>query len=538
MASRFPATETAPLPSVRDAEQYRTLFQQAPQPMWLWDIDTFQILDVNDAAVQHYGYSRDEFLAMSVLHIRPEADVAAFKKRMEELREEPRYAQEWRHRKKDGTVIDVKVTAQKMFFADRYVRLVVVEDITQRKKAERDLALSEARLRLALEASKTNTDVTEQQQTQEGLRKSYQELAEGSTAALRKTMAHLAEQAKFLDLANDAIFVRTADDTISYWNKGAERLYGWTAEEALGMSPHELLATEFPVPVSEIFSRDRWEGELRQSTRGGTKITVASRWTTLRDPEGKPKGWLEINSDITARKQAQDAARRLSARLMRLEDEERRRFARHLHDSLGQYLTALKINIDLAAHSDALSREQRIALLSQSSEIVDRCLVETRTVSHLLHPPLLDEAGLASAVRWYVDGFGQRSGIKVNLELSPTLPRMPDDIEIALFRALQECLTNVHRHSESSAVDISLSSDSGRVTLRVKDYGHGIPEDRLKGFVESITDVGVGLAGMRERIRDLDGVLDIRSTSGEGTRVIVSIPLPEKVPHPADASAA
>jgi len=223
---------------------------------------------------------------------------------------------------------------------------------------------------------------------------------------------------------------------------------------------------------------------------------------------------------------------------MRLEDEERRRFARHLHDSLGQYLTALKINIDLAAHSDALSREQRIALLSQSSEIVDRCLVETRTVSHLLHPPLLDEAGLASAVRWYVDGFGQRSGIKVNLELSPTLPRMPDDIEIALFRALQECLTNVHRHSESSAVDISLSSDSGRVTLRVKDYGHGIPEDRLKGFVESITDVGVGLAGMRERIRDLDGVLDIRSTSGEGTRVIVSIPLPEKVPHPADASAA
>ena len=152
-------------------------------------------------------------------------------------------------------------------------------------------------------------------------------------------------------------------------------------------------------------------------------------------------GWLEINTDVSARKQAEEAARSLSGRILTLQDDERRRIARGLHDSLGQLLAALKMNLDL------LSTEHgnRAKLILESSKIVDQCVSETRTISYLLHPPLLDEAGIGSAVRWYVDGFAQRSSFKVKLELSPKLNRLHRDAEIALFRAVQ--VNNVHRHS-------------------------------------------------------------------------------------------
>ena len=233
-----------------------------------------------------------------------------------------------------------------------------------------------------------------------------------------------------------------ADDKISYWNEGAERLYGWASGEVLGRSVHEVLHTEFPVPLSEIMQADRWEGELRHTTKDGSQITVASRWTTLRDHSGKAVGWLEINTDITARKRAEESARSLSGRILTLQDDERRRIARGLHDSLGQYLTALKINLDRLSASD----NGNAALASESAGIVDKCLTETRTISYLLHPPMLDEAGLGSAARWYVDGFSRRSGIKVNLNLPPKLDRMHRDVEVALFRAVQE---GSHKYSST-----------------------------------------------------------------------------------------
>jgi PAS domain S-box-containing protein len=142
------------------------------------------------------------------------------------------------------------------------------------------------------------------------------------TQELEQKAAQLEYQAKLLDLANDAIFIRNAADKISYWNEGAERLYGWATGEVLGKSVHEILHTEFPVPLSEIMQTDRWEGELRHTTKGGNKITVASRWTTLRDRDGKSVGWLESNTDLTARKRAEEAARSLSGRILTLQDDE------------------------------------------------------------------------------------------------------------------------------------------------------------------------------------------------------------------------
>lgn len=361
-------------------------------------------------------------------------------------------------------------------------------------------------------------------QAEERLKQAHAELesrVKQRTAVLEQKTAELAEKALLLDLVNDAVFIRSAGDTISYWNEGAERLYGWRKEEALGRSSHDLLHTEFPVSLDAIKNMDHWEGELRHSKRDGTRIVVASRWTTLRDSKGEPLGWLEINTDITVRRAIEDAARKLSGRLLSVQDEERRRIARELHDSLGQYLVALKMNVGLLEKTDGGPS----AIIAECFNIVDTCLSEIRTISHLLHPPLLDDAGFGSAARWYVEGFGQRSGIKVETDFPSELGRLPHDVETALFRSLQEALTNVHRHSGSSVVNVRFGIEVRRVWLEIKDNGRGIPQKIVAGIVDGASDTGLGLAGMRERMRELGGTLRIKSDRN-GTLLRVEIPLP------------
>ena len=250
-----------------------------------------------------------------------------------------------------------------------------------------------------------------------------------------------------------------------------------------------------------------------------------------------------ISQDITERKRAEEilrqshatleslveqrtsALRRVSSRLLHAQDEERRRIARELHDSVGQCITALKINVDVLRRSELSARTDKV--LAESSALLDQALTETRTISYLLHPPLLDESGFASAARWYVDGFAKRSGVEVNLEIPRELMRFPDSVELGLFRVLQESLTNMHRHSGSPAVDIRLNLDAKRVILEVRDYGRGMPQELLQRFQEAGTGGGVGLAGMRERISELGGRLEI-SAADPGTAVTVSMPISKR----------
>ena len=213
------------------------------------------------------------------------------------------------------------------------------------------------------------------------------------------------------------------------------------------------------------------------------------------------------------------ALRRLSVKLLRVQDEERRRIARELHDSLGQDLTAAKISLDMLAQEST----EHSAHLREARELVDRSISDTRTLSHLLHPPLLDEAGFLSAAKWYVEGFGRRSGIAAQLALPEHLHRLPRRAETALFRILQEALTNVHRHSGSRAVDVCVSGDESRVMLTVKDYGVGVAREILDRFWRT-GNVGVGLAGIRERLQELGGVLEIESNL-DGTTLRVTIPV-------------
>jgi signal transduction histidine kinase len=212
--------------------------------------------------------------------------------------------------------------------------------------------------------------------------------------------------------------------------------------------------------------------------------------------------------------------RQLSADLMRVQDDERRRIARELHDSIGQYLAALKMN--LARLKDCLPGGDAQVLVD-SEQVVDLCLSETRTISHLLHPPLLDESGLPSAAKWYLEGFSQRSGIEVALDIHNTLGRLPQEIETALFRVLQESLTNVHRHSESKKVNITICLEGAEASVTIRDYGCGFSSQQLQD-VNSGNSRGVGLTGLRERIAVLGGLFEVVSAS-PGALVKVTLPL-------------
>jgi signal transduction histidine kinase len=218
--------------------------------------------------------------------------------------------------------------------------------------------------------------------------------------------------------------------------------------------------------------------------------------------------------------------RELSARLMQLQDDERRRIARELHDSVGQTLAALGMNLSLV-RNDVERMSNTISALTDSENLVREMSSEVRTISHLLHPPLLDEAGLCSAVRWYTDGFAQRSGIRVDLDLPEDFGRLPGEAETAIFRVVQESLTNIHRHSGSAVARIRLRQAGAEVEVEIADKGNGMPPEKLQELAASGTP-GVGIRGMRERLRQLGGTLEIKS-SKSGTVVVVRLPLDRPV---------
>jgi signal transduction histidine kinase len=215
-----------------------------------------------------------------------------------------------------------------------------------------------------------------------------------------------------------------------------------------------------------------------------------------------------------------NALRQLSAKLMRAQDEERRRLARELHDSMGQYLAAMSMSLAaLVADTPAIDKKRSDDLQS----IIQLCLSETRTLSHLLHPPLLDEVGLNSAMKWFVEEFGKRSGIQVTLT-SECQHRLPTLVETMLFRVVQEALTNIHKHSGSATAEVSLRTNLADVVLEVNDRGRGMPKELLERAGNRGSVAGVGLAGMRERVCEIGGDFHVQS-GPQGTSIRVSIPV-------------
>ena len=384
----------------------------------------------------------------------------------------------------------------------------------------------------------------------------------------RQVEQALAERALLLDLSNDAILVRDGADRVTYWNKSASDLYGYTREEALGRVSHELLHTEFPEPlvrITEQLHRDsRWTGELTHRRKDGNQIVVMSRWVLNRDDRGNLKCVLETNNDITQQKQSERALREsenrlrmltdtletqvrirteqlvqrnaevlmqaeqlrdLSHRMMLIQDEERRHIARELHDSAGQLLTVLAMDLSTLVRKTQEIAPEIAESAEEARELVHQLTSEIRTTSYLLHPPLLDEEGLEAAISWYVRGLTERSGLDIAFNISERFGRLPREMELAVFRLVQECLTNIHRHSGSKRALIEISRAPEQILLEVRDEGKGISREMLAEIQSRGS--GVGIRGMRERVCQFKGEMTIES-SGLGTSFRVTIPVPAR----------
>jgi signal transduction histidine kinase len=281
-----------------------------------------------------------------------------------------------------------------------------------------------------------------------------------------------------------------------------------------------------PIRSFHVLNKVEIFGIIAFSLSSGLIIFIAEAWRREMDALQVAQGELEqrVRERTSELDNANHSLRELTARLLQLQDEERRRFARELHDSVGQTLAALAMNI-ATAQSDIEKLSDTMRTLSDSTAMVQDMSKEIRTISHLLHPPLLDEAGLSSALRWFIQGFVERSGIEVDLDLADDFGRLPREMETTIFRIVQECLTNIHRHSGSPIAKIRLVRAEKSVRVQIEDHGKGIPQDKRAEMISSGT-VGVGIRGMRERIRQLGGSLEIESVDHDrGTMIVVRLPI-------------
>jgi PAS domain S-box-containing protein len=392
----------------------------------------------------------------------------------------------------------------------------------------------------------------------------------------RMVEQELAERALLLDLSNDAIFVRDPADRVTYWNDSASELYGYSRAEAMGQVTHDLLHTEFPESlerITEQLQRDgHWTGELIHRRKDGSQIVVVSRWALERDNRGNPKCVLETNNDITQQKRSEKALREsenrlraltdtlemqvrirteqleqrnsevlkqseqlrdLSRHLLQLQDEERRHIARELHDSAGQTLTALGMNLATVVQHSKNSSPQLASIAAEGQELVRELSREIRTTSYLLHPPLLDESGLSEALSYYVEGLKGRSGLKIKQAIAADFGRLSLELELAIFRIVQECLTNVHRHSGSKVAAIRMKRDERSIFLEVEDEGGGISPEKLLEIQSN--RAGVGIRGIRERVLQFGGKMEIES-KGRGTRILITLPFARKAVSKAEES--
>lgn len=349
-----------------------------------------------------------------------------------------------------------------------------------------------------------------------------------------KSNAERAEQFRVLvDAVRDyAIFMLGPQGHVTSWNSGAQRIKGYTADEIIGSHFSRFYTEEDrlnhkPDRILDLAAQlGRIEQEGWRVRKDGSRFWANVTLTAIRDHEGKLLGFGKVTRDFSERRKMEDrlheserSLRELSLHLLRSQDEERRRIGRDLHDSLGQYLAALKMHLELLGRGR--SAEQHLA---EAIRLTDESIKEVRTLSYLLHPPLLEESGLASAAQWYLDGFSSRSQIDIKFEKAPDFPRLSRDLELAMFRILQEALTNVHRHSGSRTARVRLLTADDAAVLEISDDGRGIAPEVLDQ-VRNERAPGIGLRGMTERMHQLGGELQVQSVGRNGTTVTAMAPL-------------
>ncbi len=390
-----------------------------------------------------------------------------------------------------------------------------------------------------------------------------QEFSEAPTSGLQAYLLALNQKSDILSHLPMAAYVVQADGVVIWYNARAVEL--WGRKPAIGDADERFCGAhtlyhadgspmahcDTPVALALCTGASVHEEEVIIGRPDGSRVHVSVHIDPIRNPQdGQIIGVVNFFTDLTERKRQEAerehllqearkrsaelqeareeleskverrtiALRHLSSQLMHAQDAERRRIARELHDSIGQYLTVLGMGL---TQLEKVNGSKNPEVLNEFRQLLDRCVNETRTLSHLLHPPLLDEIGFAPVAKSYVEEFARRSGIEIDISLD--LPyRLPSDTEMLLFRVLQESLTNIHRHSGSRRAKIRAGIERGTVSLEIRDYGQGIPQEVLEKFKTTGNGVGVGLAGIRERLREVDGKLELSSTT-EGTILLVSL---------------
>jgi PAS domain S-box-containing protein len=372
--------------------------------------------------------------------------------------------------------------------------------------------------------------------------------------------------ASIVDSSDDIIVSKSLGGTITSWNKAAERVMGYSAAEAIGshitlIIPEERHSEEFSI-LERIKRGERVDHfETVRRRKDGSLVDLSLTISPVKDSTGRVVGASKIARDITVTKNFErvtrenedrlralaatledqvrartaelmersvamesqaEQLRALSTQLLASQDDERRRIARELHDSAGQIIAALSMNL-AGLETHAKFNPPLSSALEDTQDLLRQLNREIRTTSYLLHPPLLDETGLPGALRWYIDGIKKRSGLDVEFLVADDFDRLPADIELTLFRIVQESITNIHRHSGSSRATIRLTRHASSVQLEVQDYGKGLPPESAP--IPGVRPrSGVGMMGMRERVRHIGGKLTIES-GPSGTTVCVKLPV-------------
>ncbi len=474
--------------SHRRDEQFRLFVEAVPDyAIFMLDPEG-RVSTWNTGAERIKGYKAAEIIGKHFSSFYPEEDVLSGKpnKLLKQATQEGHAEDEgWRVRK-DGLKFWASVTIAAV--RNQGGQLIgfgkVTRDLTERRRAEIALRRSEDRFRLMAEA-----------------------------------------------VQDYAIFMLDPEGYVSTWNTGAKRIKGYEATEIIGRHfscfyPEKNIRAGKPGRDLQVAAEQgRFEDEGWRVRNDGSVFWANVIITPIRDEANKLIGFAKVTRDVTDTMRKEESLRDLASHLLQLQDEERRRIGRDLHDTLGQSVTAMKISLDSLAYSVTPGNPEISEKVKQCARLAEECVKEVRTISYLLYPPMLEEMGLKSAIPWYLEGFTTRSGIRVTFDAPADFARLSRNTELALFRVLQESLTNVHRHSASETAHVGLSMKDGMAVLEIRDAGKGIPAAILQESGEAWQRfIGVGLRGMRERLSQLGGKLEISSTE-RGATVIASLPV-------------
>ena len=456
---------------VREAEErYRSLVEMSPDGIGVNDEDG-TILFANSALARMLGRSKSELVGKNILDFVEDVERGAGRIASVRAGKDVGWVTS-RWIRADGSLVDIEATAVAVPYQGKRRLHGFIRDLTERKKAE--AKLDESRRRL---------------------------------------------QALF-DTAIDPIIFFDSDGKCVDANPAASVLLGFSHDEFLQQEVADLCARHDDVSKSflRVVSGGPGSGEAVLRRKDGSSCEIEYRAVA----NVVPNVHVALLHDITARKTAERSLEELSGKLLRLQDDERRRIAQALHDTTAQSLVAIRLNLNRVARSAVVADPRVKAAIEDSIALADRSIAEVRTLSYVLHPPMIDEIGLIPSLRWFVRGFEERSGIRVTLNLPEDIERFSPDIETAVFRIVQEALTNIQRHSGSSLARIKLAKNAGEINLVVEDDGRGIPA-HLRDQKDAILSAGVGIAGIRQRIRELGGQMHIESED-HGTRLIVKLP--------------